>query len=301
MTTPPQQPDWQPSSPAPTSPAPNAAPVSGPGSGWGAPQQPSQTQAGQPQLGYPQPGYPQAGQPQAQQPHVQPGQQYGQQYGQPPAGYPVSAGYPPTQPGYQHTQPGGYPAPPPVTKRIPQDQPFIVRPSVRKRGLLFGGLLLFILVLLACPLGLALSGGGSTGDGSQVFGVLGVLGCVLAVIGLPLGLQLWLLTSGGPVMAVGPAGMWIKTRPTRGQAIWLPWEGIERISRRRWSLEKMVVVKARDPRADNNLGAFTAVDSSLQKLFYGSGFTATLNFADRPEAEIMAAITHFSAGRTHIV
>jgi hypothetical protein len=106
---------------------------------------------------------------------------------------------------------------------------------------------------------------------------------------------------GDLVAAAGPAGLWIKTRPTRGQAIWLPWEGIERVYRRRWGLEKMVCVKARDPRAGSNLGAFTAVDSSMQQLFFGSGFTATCTYADKPETEIVGALIHFSAGRCPVL
>lgn len=178
----------------------------------------------------------------------------------------------------------------------------MVRPNAVKRGLLLGAVALLPLLLIACGVGVALLGSdtSSSGGGGSALAPLAFFGCMLAVIAASLGFQLWLIASGGPVMAVGPAGMWIKSRPTRGQAIWLPWEGIAQISRRRWSLEKMVVVKARDPRADSNLGAFTAVDAGLLKLFYGSGFTATLNFADKPEAEIMAAITHFSAGRCPI-
>lgn len=161
-------------------------------------------------------------------------------------------------------------------------------------------MLLIIFLPLVCVFGIGLLGGPSTPDGESTLAVLSFLGCLLLFLGGLLGLQLWMIASGGPVLAVGPAGLWIKTRPTRGQAIWLPWEGIAEISRRRWSLEKMIVVKPRDPRAENGLGAFTAVDSSLLKLFYGSGFTATLNFADKPEAEIISAINHFSAGRCPI-
>jgi hypothetical protein len=201
--------------------------------------------------------------------------------------------------------PAGYqvPAGPqaPVTKRIPEDLPFIVRPSVGRRLLLFGPLALIIIVPLLLVLSLALTAGGADQSTSGDAVALVVLSfcLIVPIVGL-LALQIFLITSGGPVLAVGPAGLWIKTRPTRGQAIWLPWEGIERISRRRWSFEKMVVVKPRDPRASTGLGAFTAVDSSMLKLFYGSGFTATLNFGDRREPEIMAAIQHFSAGRTFI-
>ena len=217
---------------------------------------------------------------------------------QPPYPPPAPApGYPP----YQHQQPNYPPppaafTPPPVVKRIPEDQPFVVRPSVKKRLLLFGGLLLFILLLLGCPAGLALSDGG---DGAAIF-VVGIA-LLLVFFGGVLGLQLYLISSGGPILAAGPAGLWIKTRPTRGQAIWLPWEGIERVYRRRWGLEKMVCVKARDPRAGSNLGAFTAVDSSMQQLFFGSGFTATCTYADKPETEIVGALTHFSAGRCPVL
>jgi hypothetical protein len=175
----------------------------------------------------------------------------------------------------------------------------VVRPNALKRGLLLGAVALLPLSSIACVVGVGVLSS-DTSDSGSVLAPLAFFGCLLVLIAASLGFQLWLIASGGPLMAVGPAGMWIKSRPTRGQAIWLPWEGIAHISRRRWSLEKMVVVKPRDPRADSNLGAFTAVDAGLLKLFYGSGFTATLNFADKPEAEIMAAITHFSAGRCPI-
>jgi len=178
-----------------------------------------------------------------------------------------------------------------VVKRIPEDQPFVVRPSVGKRLLAFGGLFGVIILLFGCPLGLMLF----DADSPLVLAIM--LGTFLIFFGLLIGLQLWLLVSGGPVLAVGPTGMWIKTRPTRGQAVWLPWEAIEQVYRRRWALEKMVCVKPRDPRVVGNLGAYTAVDSGMQQALFGTGLTATLNFADRPEAEIMQAIGHFSAGR----
>ncbi len=176
----------------------------------------------------------------------------------------------------------------------------MVRPNVGKRALLFAAAILIITIPIGCLFGLAFIGSDNSADAGSALAVLGFLGCLMLGLASLFGFQLWLITSGGPVLAVGPDGMWIKTRPTRGQAIWLPWAGIAHISRRRWSLEKMVVVKPRDPRADQNLGVFTALDSGILKLFYGSGFTATLNFADKPEAEIIGAINHFSAGRCPI-
>jgi hypothetical protein len=131
--------------------------------------------------------------------------------------------------------------------------------------------------------------------------VLLVIPVVMLLFALPVGgLQLWLITSGGPVLAVGPDGLWIKTRPTRGQAIWLPWAAIERVYLRRWALEKMLCVKPRDPRVGSGLGAFTAVDSGMQQAFFGTGFTATVNHADRSEAEIMRAVIGYAAGRCRV-
>ncbi|MEU2661753.1 hypothetical protein ACLQ20_01775 [Micromonospora sp. DT46] len=213
------------------------------------------------------------------------------------------AGHPP-QPfhhGPPHGGPWGGPVPPPVTRRIPEDQPFVVRPNVAKRGLLMMGVVLVLILPIACCAGLGMVNSSDPQLRSQsVVAILGVVGCLLALVALPLGIQLWLIGSGGPVLALGPAGLWIRTRPTRGQAIWLPWEGVARISRRRWSLEKMLVVTPRDARALQHLGAFTALDSAALSAFYGSGLVATLNFADRSEAEIMAAVAHYSAGRCQL-
>jgi len=255
-----------------------------------------------PNGGYPPPGpgpQQQAGFPQQQAGWPQPQAGFPQQQGgwpQPQAGQqaPYPGGYPAPQ-GHVPGQHGGYPPPPPVTKRIPEDLPFVVRPNALKRSLIVGAFLaVFVLPLLFCSGVLV-----SATDGEAVQPLI-VPMLVLIIVVASLGVQIWMVASGGPVLALSPAGLWIKSRPTRGQAIWLPWEGVAHISRRRWSAEKMLVVKARDPRADSNLGGYTAVDASILKLFYGSGFTATLNFADKPEAEIMAAVQHFSAGRCPI-
>jgi hypothetical protein len=189
-----------------------------------------------------------------------------------------------------------------VLNRIPEDQPFVVRPSATKRAMVMGGVALVFVAPIVCLAGVALlDGADPQARGEAALGLIGVAVCLLAVIALPLGLQLWLIASGGPVLALGPAGLWIRTRPTRGQAVWLPWEAVGQISRRRWSLEKMLVVAPRDPRALQNLGTFTALDSGLLSAFYGSGLVATLNFADRTEQEILAAVAHYSAGRCPLV
>ncbi|GAA3911266.1 hypothetical protein [Actinoplanes auranticolor] len=179
----------------------------------------------------------------------------------------------------------------PVVPRIPEDQPFIVRPSLRKRAVVLGGFVLALLAFLGCVLGL-----GAIGSENGLALLVVFLVIAIFFVGL-VGLQVWLLATGGPVLAVGPAGLWIKTRPSRGQAIWLPWEAIGMISRRRWSFEKMLCVAPRDPRAEQKLGAFTAFDSMVTQAAFGTGFTATLNFADRSEQEILQAVAYFAGGR----
>lgn len=211
---------------------------------------------------------------------------------------------PPGLPGGHAARPGAYGVPPgpqsPLARRIPGNLPFVARPSAFKRVLVLAPIGLLLLLVIGCPATLVLTADGPDHTSGDIVALVALLLCMAVVFALVTGLQIFLVTSGGPVLAAGPAGLWIKTRPTRGQAIWLPWEGIERIRRRRWGLEKMVVVKPRDPRVEGGLGAFTAVDSAVLKLFYGSGFTATLNFADRSEDEILAALRQYGAGRTSI-
>ncbi|MGW0436078.1 hypothetical protein ACWDV4_26465 [Micromonospora sp. NPDC003197] len=242
------------------------------------PQQPPPTSGGWPQ----QPPTPQAWPQQPANPQAWP-----QQSGGP--AQPQQQAWP-----QQPAGPGGWQQPPvapaPLVKRIPEDQPFVVRPSGRKYLLFFGGLMAFVLLMAGCPLGLMAMAG------SPEMVLIG-LGIFLVTFGGLFGLQYWMVASGGPVLAVGPTGLWIKTRPTRGQAVWLPWEAVEQVYRRRWAFNKYVCVKLRDPRMLGNLGAYTALDSSMMQGVFGTGLTATLNFGDRPEAEIMQAIGYFSAGR----
>ncbi|MEU5549594.1 hypothetical protein ABZ738_07475 [Micromonospora sp. NPDC047793] len=228
----------------------------------------------------------------------------------PPPGHPPQPPYggQPAQPPYggqpAQSSHGGWPSgphPTPVVKRIPEDQPFVVRPNLAKRGLVIGGVLLAALGPLACCAGFLVLGSMNSAErGSAGLGLAIALGCLLLLVALPVGLQLWLIGSGGPVLALSHEGLWIRSRPTRGQAIWLPWEAVAQISRRRWSLEKMLVVKPHNPATMPNLGGYTAFDSAPLNVLYGSGLVATLNFADKPEAEILAAVAHYSAGRCQL-
>ncbi|MFG1657272.1 hypothetical protein ACGFIY_12145 [Micromonospora chersina] len=284
----PQGPGWptpqQPAPPAQGWPAPqHPAP---PGPGWPTPQQPAPPGQGWPAPQQPAPAGRAAPNQQTAPGWGGPNQQQGAHHQQPAPGWPAA---PPAYPF------GVGPAQrPPTTKRIPEDLPFVVRPSLGRRALTLGLVTLVVGLVIACPIGLAVP---SEGGGA---GLLFIIPVVLLFFAVPVGLQLWLVSSGGPVLALGPAGLWIKTRPTRGQAIWLPWEAIDRIYVRRWALEKMLCVKPRDPRAGSGLGAFTAFDSGMQQAFFGTGFTATVNHADRSEDEIMRAVVGYAAGRCRV-
>ncbi|MEV8513786.1 hypothetical protein [Dactylosporangium sp. NPDC051484] len=186
----------------------------------------------------------------------------------------------------------------PIAGRIPENLPFVARPSALKRALIMVPIAVAALLVVGCPAALVLTAAGPNHTSGDLVALVALMSCLVVVFGSTIGVQIFLISSGGPLLAAGPAGLWIRTRPTRGQAIWLPWEGIEHIRRRRWGLDKMVVVKPRDPRVEGGLGAFTTLDSAMLKLFYGSGFTATLSFADRSEDEILAALRELSAGRT---
>ncbi|WP_432824977.1 hypothetical protein [Dactylosporangium sp. CA-092794] len=215
---------------------------------------------------------------------------------------PPAAPAPPLPAAPRSVPTGGYGVPPgpqvPLARRIPDNLPFVARPSGVKRALVLVPIGLLALFIIGCPATLVLTADGPDHTSGDIVALVAMLACLAIVLAGVIVLQIFLVTSGGPVLAAGPAGLWIKTRPTRGQAIWLPWEAVEQVRRRRWMLEKMVVVKPRDPRIEGNLGVFTAIDSAALKLFYGSGFTATLNFADRSEDEILAALREYSAGRT---
>lgn len=187
-----------------------------------------------------------------------------------------------------------------MAAHIPEDQPFVVRPNLAKRALIFGGLtLLFSIPVAACASLSILDSADPDLRENAAFGILGLLGCLLALSAIPIGIQLFLIGR-HPVLALSPAGLWIRTRPTRGQAVWLPWEAIAQISRRRWTFEKMLVVKPHDPRILPKAGFYTALDSAALSALHGSGLVATLNFADKSEAEILAAVAHFSANRCHL-
>jgi hypothetical protein len=180
-----------------------------------------------------------------------------------------------------------------LVKRIPEDQPFVVRNNPVKRLLVVGitWLVLELLLVVYLVTTLADADSGTTPVRAFLnFAVFSVF--LLAVLGNSLGV---LVYGSDPVLGMGPAGLWIRTKPVFGRAVWLPWESLLLISRRRWGFDRMLVVRVRDERIaqlSQPRGGF-----GYYRARQRSGFLATLNMADLTEAEILQAVAVYSANR----
>jgi hypothetical protein len=171
--------------------------------------------------------------------------------------------------------------------------PFVVRHNPTGRLLLVGltwAVLQLVLVVLVV---IAVSGGGDDGERSHrstIFNFVVISVVLLSVLGNPLAV---LLNRNEPLLALGPAGLWMRTKPVFGRAIWLPWESLLLISRRRYGFDKMLMVRVRDER----IAPLTQPRTTFYRARRPSGFMATLNMADRSQDDILQAVAYFSANR----
>ncbi|GAA0795827.1 hypothetical protein [Spirilliplanes yamanashiensis] len=188
--------------------------------------------------------------------------------------------------------------PPPyaVVPRIPADQPFVVQPSATKRALLLGGLTLGTFLVVGSLLAVFLTVLFDPGFA----GVMGIVGCLLLSGLFFTGLQFAVQHRAGPALAVGPDGLWIRTRPFRSGGIWLPWAAVAEVYRRTWLPERYLCVRPHDPRAGQHLGGFGGLDAAMSKGVFGTGLLVSLRTADRSEDEIMRAVAWFAAGRVPV-
>jgi hypothetical protein len=182
-----------------------------------------------------------------------------------------------------------------LLKRIPEDQPFIVRNNPVKRLLVVGAVWVVLqLFLILCAV-VALTGDEDP-EHSHATTVFSIAVISLAFLSMLVSPIVALIRRDEPVLALGPAGLWVRTRPLFGQAIWLPWESLLLISRRRYGFDKMLIVRVRDERV-----AQLSQSRSSTFSYYGSrrpsGFMATLNMADRTSDEILQAVAYYSANR----
>ncbi|MEV6932390.1 hypothetical protein AB0M46_48955 [Dactylosporangium sp. NPDC051485] len=176
--------------------------------------------------------------------------------------------------------PSPRPAPPPAATatRIPDNVPFLVRPSVLRRALVFVPLVVALLFVIGCPAALTLTADGPEHTSGDIVLLVAGMSCLVVTFGTALALHLIAHTAGGPILGVSPAGVWVRRVGLRRSVTWLPWEQVAEIHRGRRLLEKVVSVRPRT----------------------GERHTATLTFADRSEDEILAALREFSGGRAQL-
>lgn len=144
-------------------------------------------------------------------------------------------------------------------------------------GAVFAAIWALLTGLLAAGL---LRGESPDRTGGDVVAVVAFGFCVLVTFGIGLFVAVRVVLAAGPVLALDHAGVWVKNSQTVwARAVWVPWESVERATRHRFLLSRMLAV-----------------------FVHGGGvrYLVPLRLNDRTEAEIIAAVARFSAGRISI-
>jgi hypothetical protein len=131
--------------------------------------------------------------------------------------------------------------------------------------------------------------------------VLGVALAVTTVLGsLQMALVAAIGMSGGPYLAAGPAGIWVRARKWPARSVFLPWSMVARVYPRRWLFDRLICVQAVDPRAGAGAGVLAQLDMGMQRLLFGAGFTASAFYCERGTDEVLAALRDLSGGRVPV-
>lgn len=154
----------------------------------------------------------------------------------------------------------------------PEGAPFVVRVS-KVRRLAWIGLVTGATALVGGGAAVALVGG-LTGSAAAA-GQLAVLLAGLLVMAWLVALPAVALLQVHPVLAIGPAGIWIAAGPVWRAPVWLPWEAVDQISVHRRGLAPVVWVSS---------GALAARRGNREIALWG---------VDRSTAEVQAALTHY--------
>jgi hypothetical protein len=191
----------------------------------------------------------------------------------------------------------GYSVPPAyaIHNRIPDDLPLVVRAN-RRNALLFAfgpALLALVVVMIVFA-----AKGLLTDVPAAVVAVAAA--CFLPLLLVSGAFRYLVLASGGPRLAAGPDGVWVRARKFPAKAIWLPWAAVERVYPRRVLFQTVICVKPRDPRLDSGYGALGKIQMGVDRAFLGTGFTTPGWNVDRPVPEIMSALAGFAGGRAAI-
>ena len=206
-----------------------------------------------------------------------------------PGGWTVPRGFP---------QPPGFPLPE-LVKRIPDDQPLVLRHRAARFVAVFGSLYLGIpLVLVAGALTLLLMDGVDFGN----IGWLGLLPFAIMIAGgfVQLGIVLGFGLPGGPVFAANDRGVWVRAGKWPARSIFLPWPAVARIYTRRWLWDRAICVLPHDGRAGTNAGVRARLDMGVQRAVFGSRLTASAFYCGRRADDVLAELYRLSAGRVPI-
>jgi hypothetical protein len=162
--------------------------------------------------------------------------------------------------------------PPAPRKQIPSDLPFVVRRSAGRVSALLGSMFAVIWVLLTGQLAVGLLAGESPDrTGGDVIAVVAGGLCGLVLFGAAAAIAVRIILARGPVLALDHSGLWVKnSQAVWGRAVWVPWESVERVTRRRFLGTRMIAVAAG-----------------------GARYLVPLRLNDRTEAEIIGAVGQF--------
>jgi hypothetical protein len=185
--------------------------------------------------------------------------------------------------------------PPAIVPRIPEDQPLVLRPDrgriIRVFGLIYIVVPLAFMVVagaaLAVAFGEAVILAIFAGMGALFFGVFGAL---------QLALMLGLLSSGGPYLAAGPDGVWIRARKWPAKSVFLPWPLVGDVYVRRWLWDRVVCVRPIDRRTIEGIGLMGGIDMGVQSALFGARFTASAFYCGHDAHQVVAELGRFRQG-----
>lgn len=184
---------------------------------------------------------------------------------------------------------------PPATWRsqVPEDQPFVVRPNTFRYAKIFGtllGLLLISPIVVWAVINASL--------GPPVVGMSWIAWISVLVNAAIVGWAWWITAGGGPRMSIGAEGVWLRgiNRPIR--AHFLRWEQIDLV----WLDRKSYLcLRSRDPGLVAGWTGQAGMEVRAAIRRRGAPFSVPLGkHSDRPDAEVLAALQHFSTGRVSI-
>lgn len=147
-----------------------------------------------------------------------------------------------------------------------------MRRSAGKVALLYGAIYLVCWTLLIVQAMVALLTDSLDSTNGDVVAAVAVLVCGLVAYGAMVAVTVRLVVGNGPVLALDHAGLWVKNSTGMfARAVWLPWESVEQVRRRRVVIFRMLVVTAGG----------------------GVRYLVPLRLNDRTDPEIVAAVGRF--------